>query len=612
MITIEDFYKLVFLSDLEAYGSDIYFVKTVPSKNKNDYESTIWIKGKKSKQLTAGPNDRSPKISQDGKYMAFVAKRKENKFQLMLLPMCGGEPIAILEREDITNIRWSHDSRYIYFISNEIKKEEDDLRIIEKYPFYFNGNGFTYNKRPTLFKVNLKGKVEKLTYEPFNVFAYALGPTENKIAIVMSIDGQQNSWNNLYFLTGKKLEKYNAEGYFYDLAYSPDGKKIALVYSDNKKSISQHKKLYLLVENELTCLNKEMDRSIGNSLNSDSIYGTGKIIEWYRDNIYFLITDQGSTKIYKYDLSDKKAYYILGENDSIDDFVVQDGTIYLIMQRINYPQELYVYDGIEKKLTNFNRHFNDLPIPEKLNVLSSDGKNIDGWILKNNNGTILTIHGGPKSAYGHAFNFEFYYLYSAGFSVLFSNPRGSDSYDESYSLEIRGRYGQRDYKDLMEFFETAVKKYNLSKSAGVIGGSYGGFMVNWVVTQTNIFKAAVTDRSISNWISDFGTSDIGLSFDVDQIGGVPFEDLELYWAQSPLKYVKNIKTPMLILHAEEDYRCSIEQAYQLYSALKYLNREAKLVTFPGENHTLPVFGKPLHRVRRLLLIRDWFEEHLQK
>jgi dipeptidyl aminopeptidase/acylaminoacyl peptidase len=610
MIKIEDFYKLTFLSDLELHGSSIYFVRTVPSKNKNDYVSTIWAIDRKLRKLTAGPNDRFPKISPDGKYMAFVSKRKEKMSQLMLLPMDGGEPTTILDREDFTNLKWSRDSKYIYFISNETNKEDDDVKIIEQYPFYFNGKGFTYNKRPTLFITNLKGKVEKLTFEPYNINAYDLSPKDNKIAALMSKDRQDSSWNNLYFINNNNIEKYEAEGFFSDLAYSPDGNMLALVYSDNKKSISQHKKLYILDE-KMRCINTEMDRSVGNSLNSDCIFGAGKTIEWGKDGIYFLITDQGSTKIYKYDLKNNKLAYVIGENESIDDFSITDHKIYLITQKINYPQEVYVYNGSEKMLTDFNRYFKGLPMPDKLRVPSSDGINIDGWILKNNKGTILEIHGGPKSAYGNAFIFEFYYLHSSGFSVLFSNPRGSDGYDENYSLQIRGRYGQRDYKDLMEFFEYAMKKYRLQKNAGVIGGSYGGFMVNWVVTHTDIFKAAVTDRSISNWISDFGTSDIGLSFDTDQIGGVPFKDLDLYWEQSPLKYVMNIKTPVLILHAEDDYRCSIEQAYQLYSALKFLKKDVKMATFPGENHALPIFGKPLHRVKRLELINDWFENHLR-
>ncbi|WP_243678728.1 prolyl oligopeptidase family serine peptidase [Vulcanisaeta distributa] len=207
---------------------------------------------------------------------------------------------------------------------------------------------------------------------------------------------------------------------------------------------------------------------------------------------------------------------------------------------------------------------------------------------------------------------------SEGFAVIFMNPRGgSDGYDEEFA-DIRGHYGERDYEDLMEGLDYVIRNYDFidPNRLGVIGGSYGGFMTNWVITHTDRFRAAITDRSISNWVSFFGASDIGPYFANDQIGGGENRDfwtyLESYTAKSPIMYVKNVKTPLLIIHSLEDYRCWFEQAIQLYTALKYLGKEVRMVVFPGgENHDLSRFGKPNHRIVRLRAIVDWFNEKLK-
>ncbi len=191
------------------------------------------------------------------------------------------------------------------------------------------------------------------------------------------------------------------------------------------------------------------------------------------------------------------------------------------------------------------------------------------------------------------------------------NPRGSDGRSEKFAIEIKGKYGERDYKDLMEGLEYAVENFKIDRSRfGVTGGSYGGFMTNWIVGHTNVFKAAVTQRSISNQISFFSTSDIGPEFNGDQIGGTPLENLEHYWDKSPLKYVERIKTPLLIIHSDEDYRCPVEQAYQLFTFAKFYNKNVEMAIFPGENHELSRSGKPKHRIKRLKLINDWFLKYL--
>jgi dipeptidyl aminopeptidase/acylaminoacyl peptidase len=607
----DDFFRLRFLSDLEAYRDNVYFVVTRAIKEKNEYESKIWSLGD-MREFTSGPRDLMPKVSPDGKFLAFLRK-SEKKVSLMIMPMDGGEAKVLIERKEISMLKWSKNGNIIYFVSNIEEKSKDDVKIIRRYPFYFNGKGFIYDKRPALFSVNLNGKSRIITNAPYNVQDYDVS-RDGKIALIMSIDDQKIYWNNIYIKNGKKFDKLPFDGSFSDLEFSPDGKYLAFSYSDNSRSIFQHRHLYLYnIDNgSFECINCGMDRSIGNSLNSDSRMGMGKSLKWWGDSLYFLINDSGESVIYLYKLKDRKIIRHFSNNMGIDFFILSDSGIYSISQKINEPQEIYLN---KKKITNFNSSFNNLPKPNKFHFNSSDGEKVQGWILlnpRNGSPTILEIHGGPKTLYGESFMFEFFLLYYSGFNVIFMNPRGSDGYSEKFALDIRGKYGERDYMDIMEGLEYCINEFNLDKEKlGITGGSYGGFMTNWIIGHSKIFKAAVTQRSISNQISFFGTSDIGPEFNGDQIGGTPFENIYHYWEKSPLKYVKNVETPLLIIHSDEDYRCPIEQAYQLFTSLKFFGKNVEMAIFPGENHDLSRSGRPNHRTRRLELIEGWFKKYLQ-
>jgi dipeptidyl aminopeptidase/acylaminoacyl peptidase len=225
---------------------------------------------------------------------------------------------------------------------------------------------------------------------------------------------------------------------------------------------------------------------------------------------------------------------------------------------------------------------------------------------------IVEIHGGPRSAYGNSFMHEFQLLAGQGYAVMYINPWGSGGYAEDFQTGLPEHYGEQDYLDIMEAVDHCIKTYDFIDTAhlGVLGGSYGGFMTNWIITHTDRFRAAVTMRSISNWVSFFGTSDIGWTFGLREMGGVPWIDEEKYMSKSPIRYVKNVKTPTLILHSEEDYRCPMEQGEQLFTALKFLGVPTELVRTPGENHELSRSGKPKHREIRLEHILRWFKTYL--
>ena len=205
------------------------------------------------------------------------------------------------------------------------------------------------------------------------------------------------------------------------------------------------------------------------------------------------------------------------------------------------------------------------------------------------------------------------YWANEGYFVFFCNPVGSDGRGNAFA-DIRGKYGTIDYKNLMDFTDAVLEKYPQidKKRIGETGGSYGGFMTNWIVGHTDRFACAATQRSISNWISFYGISDIGTYFSTDQTAGNIYDKLDKMWEQSPLKYVDQVKTPLLFIHSDEDYRCPLSQGLQFYTALADRNHMVRMCVFHGENHELSRSGKPKHRVRRLTEITDWMNRFLHQ
>ena len=247
--------------------------------------------------------------------------------------------------------------------------------------------------------------------------------------------------------------------------------------------------------------------------------------------------------------------------------------------------------------------------PEVLNF-ERLGRPIHGFVLKpidfdpaKKYPCILDIHGGPKTVYGPVYYHEMQYWAGKGYFVIFCNPQGSDGRGEF--MDIRGKYGSVDFDDIMAFTDEALAAYPQIDPEELFetGGSYGGFMTNWIVGHTDRFRACASQRSISNWFSFYGVSDIGPEFSEDEQASSPWNSPEKFWAHSPMAY--RAKTPTLFIHSFEDYRCPIDQAYQMFTSLAVHGVETKIVAFRSENHELSRSGKPKHRIRRLKEISDW-------
>ncbi len=227
--------------------------------------------------------------------------------------------------------------------------------------------------------------------------------------------------------------------------------------------------------------------------------------------------------------------------------------------------------------------------------------------------SILEIHGGPLAQYGNFFMHEFYYLAANGYVVYFTNPRGGRGYGEEHAGAIQGEWGIHDYEDLMAWVDYMEKlPYINSKRMGVTGGSYGGYMTVWIIGQTSRFKAAASQRCVSNFVSMWGSSDFNWTFQQLINDKAPYEDLQAFWDRSPIKYIGNAKTPTLVIHSENDHRCPIEQSEQVYVALKRQGVDTEFVRFPEEFHGLSRNGRTDRRIARLNFIRGWFDRYLKK
>jgi len=583
------------------------------------------------KQMTFSGRDTGPKFAPDGKKFLFISKREipkeERGNSLYVMPLGGGEAKLLLKKsEGIESPSWSCDGKKILFIS-AVGEISDDVKVIKRLGFWFNGKGFTYGLRWHVFCFDLeKNECRQLTAGEFDVKRAYFAHSNEKILYLASTDDLRPYIADAFVLDLRNGESIRLTGGNMEIesaAWAPDDRKALLLGHNRKRGFASHDHLWLVdVYGGGMEQLESLDKGKLNNLNSDvRMGGVDSEPKWVGDYVYFTVADGDSAHLYRLNLSDRKMEVIVDGNRSVEAFSVTDRKIVFSSMDSLHPTDLYVYDGEIRRLTWFNSKIDgDLAVvkPEKFTFTASDGMPVEGWTMIKPNAegkipAILYVHGGPKTAFGCAYIHEFQVYANRGYAVIYINPRGSDGYEERFA-DIRSRYGERDYKDLMEGLDFVLEKYPLidSHRLAIAGGSYGGFMTNWVIGHTDRFKAAVTDRCISNWMSFWCTSDIGPWFTKDQIGFDPWDNEGALLASSPLRYVKDIKTPLLIIHSLEDYRCWLVEALQLFTALKYYGKEAELIIFPKENHELSRSGKPKHRVIRLQSYLRWFDRHLKE
>ncbi|SRR5579875_251169 len=639
MFGAEALTRLVSVSDPRVNNRGVVsFSVTRIDKAKDAYASALfWINSGRRVRLTEfNGSITSPVWSPRGDVLAYVhSVRSDGKSlaSVKAISVYGGGPLTLYSEEDVgfTGLSWAGEDELVVCKKEVVAGGVGDAKRVSRIRYRLDNEGYFHNKRTHLFRLSVGSKkLRRITGGDFDVGPFSVDATSRKVyfASNMDADAETSLVKHVYEVPlsgGSPKRVVEWSGPINALSLSHKGDRLAFLGHDMKHGHATNTKLYAVstASGKLECLTEGFDRSLENSLNTDVRHRNTDLSPLWDGSdlrVYFVHTDRWITRLANYDFESSSVKVIDTGRVSVEGYHVVDDTIYFTGLTWGEPADLYTLKqggGKVRRLTGFGaRSVKGMGFvePERFAFTASDGKQLDGWFMRSSKqpakGTILEIHGGPRTAYGEVLMFEFQFLAQAGFNVIFCNPRGSSGYGEDFALSVVGHYGERDYQDLMEFVEYAASKFNLDRSRlYVTGGSYGGFMTNWIVTHTDMFRAAVTQRSISNWVSFYGTSDIGYHFTYDQIGGKPWENLDKLWDKSPLKYVKNTRTPLLIHHAEMDFRCPIEQAEQLFTALRELGREAVLIRVPEEGHELSRSGKPSRRVDRLKQILEWFENH---
>jgi dipeptidyl aminopeptidase/acylaminoacyl peptidase len=647
-ITVEDLRRFKFVSDpqITPDGERITFVLSTINYEKDAYERHIWMAESASgvvSQFTHGPgSDTYPRWSPDGKQLLFLSKGRdteEKKAQLWVIPRSGGEAkLTVKTVEGVSMPVWSPDSKRLLFLSKvwTDKKPESDVKVIRRIRYKLNGVGTFEGRRTHLFSTRVGGKPKQLTEGEFDVEVAKWSPDGRNISFISNMDDDADisRVRDVFLIPSKGGEprKLTEGGHVItDVSWSPDGRQLAFIGHDKPKGLAINYDLWLMTSDgsEKRNLIASFDRSLNMAVGSDLRVSTpnpGAV--WSHDgrSIFFLTSSIPHANIYRVGIEGDAIDKVIGGR-VIDGFSISEDNSVFAFNALDatHPAELWVKDDKgERKLTGFNdRLLKGLKLsnPEHFTFKNSLGTDVDSWIMKPTNfqegeqySTVLEIHGGPRSIYGNAIFHEFQVLAAEGYNVIYTNPRGSAGYDEDYAQAVMGHYGECDSDDLMAFVEEALKRFPFidAKRLGVTGGSYGGYMTNWIVSHTDLYRAAVTFRSICNWVSKFGCSDIGYLQPESIAGNADYwENMEKHLAASPIKYAKNVKTPTLIIHSENDLRCPMEQAEQWFVALKQQGVPTELIRFPEENHELSRSGKPKHREERLQHMLRWFDKYLK-
>jgi len=665
LITEKDLLKFQWVADpqISPDGKSVAYVLVTVNEKEDRYETSLWLvstSGSDSpRRLTPGPNDGAPRWSPDGRTLAFNRSRPGEPPQIHLLSMAGGEARKLTDLpKGAGAASWSPDGRTIAFQSTttaedvEMKRKgtpapkKSDVRIVTRAVYRANGAGWL---DPDAIAHIWTVPVDLSSADPAEAKQITFGKYSEG-GVDWSADGQRLLFTanrvdepyyfppdaNLYSVAatgGEPRVEIDIDGPVGDTAEAPGGKRFAFSGYVNPAAIQSHQQsdVFVYSGGKATNLTLQYDYEIGSSVAGDNRPprgGGAQPLLWTPDgkSLILATTEHGRGNFVRIDVATAKVEPLTSANQDIVAYsaTADASKIAVTLTDPIRVTELYLFEPAAKKMTQLTRHNDplfstlDLNQPEEIWYNSFDGRKINAWILKpphfdaaKKYPLILQIHGGPHGAYGWTMYHEMLWMAAKGYVVLFPNPRGSTSYGQEFSNMIQHRYPGDDYKDLMLGVDEVLKRgYVDEKKLGVTGGSGGGLLTNWTVTQTNRFAAAVSQRSVANWESFWYTADFTL-FLPTWFRTVPFRDPEEFLVRSPTRYVEKINTPIMFVEGDADLRTPPAQGGEaMFRALKALKKTTVMVRFPGESHDLSRSGKPSHRVERMQHIVNWFDKYL--
>ncbi|MDR2810574.1 MAG: S9 family peptidase [Tannerellaceae bacterium] len=656
-----DFFKEVkMLSNLKERQGDIYFIIKQADVEGNNYTSDLFrLENGAPRRLTSSHDIGEYYLLDDGSILFRNAREAKDRERIRR-----GEPLSVYVKlspqigEAVEAFRLPYsvgdikfiDEKHFFFTAgydhnfaqlleqanNDLdkalkEKEKNSMyRIFDEIPFWSNGRGDISGKRTHLFYYN-EGDIKELSDTFETVSGLTLSP--DKQTLIYSTNtyrGKAPRGNRLMALRVNDLTARNITPLKETASYGGVtfllADEILLTVNTSINEIGNASFYRLnLKSNKIDKLYSGDPYGTGNSLGSDVKMGNGSSgIKYDKLGFYYLTTVADHAPLIHVAFRDASVSFINKGKESIQEYLpYKDGflTIAMIGDRAT---EIYYLDkqGAMTPLSNINDRLTaefNIITPQPVTFRNENNVEIIGYVIPpahyekgKKYPTILDIHGGPKTAFGVGLFHEMQYWANRGYAVIFTNPTGSDGGGNDFA-NIKGQYGETDYRDLMKFVDTALETFSFldADRLGVTGGSYGGFMTNWIIGHTDRFKAAASQRSIASWISFSNTTDIGYTFIQSQIGGDAWTNHDGLWAQSPLKYADKVKTPTLFIHSEEDYRCWLSEGIQMFYALKYFDIPSRLVLFEGENHELSRSGRPLNRIKRLKEITDWMDVYLK-
>jgi dipeptidyl aminopeptidase/acylaminoacyl peptidase len=670
-ITVDDLYKIVHVEDprLSPDGRWIAYVQTTVDKLENGYKRNIWLAstdGSGLIQITRSGKDSQPHWSPDSKTLAFTSSRDEKpQIFLMRIGEPGGEPRSLTSLPNGANSpAWSPDGSQIAFLgglnadgrAKEDRGEEDpkpidkldgkhrkerreqeetkrfDPRIIQRLP-YRTGTSFITDHFQQIYVIVTAEGLEKDASKPrrlTNVDADHNPPqwTPDGQSLLTARIGDPTGdepwrWSNLYRIrvADGNHEQLTDETYSSNTPFpSPDGNWIAYIRYPREQLSERISHLTIIpaTGGEAQELNMTLDRDIGD-------------FKWMPNSagLIFTALDQGNIEIYKVTLEDGQIEKIKSGNIQIENFDIDDdaGIAYIASTPFN-PSELFWQDSSldePAQLTHVNEKFLESVIVQETHELwwkSPSGEDIQGWYMLpvgyeegKKYPLAFNIHGGPHVMWGPATKsmwHEWQFNAARGYVVFYANPRGANGYGEGFQMVLHGAWGDVAYEDLMAGIDTLLEKgFVDEKRMAVTGGSYGGYMTAWIVGHTDRFASAASLRGVYNMLGFPGTTDIP-SFISTEMGVEPWEDPMFLWKHSPLAYAHQIKTPLLIIHSENDFRVPISEGEQLFSFVRRNGGTVKFIRYPREGHELSRSGEPEHRASSLTHIIEWFDQYCMR
>ncbi|MDR1716397.1 MAG: S9 family peptidase [Prevotella sp.] len=651
-VGIDFFTKVRSISNLKENKGDIFFILRQPDLEGDTYRSDLYqlVDGRELR-LTSSENVSDYFFLGDTIIFKSVRDEKDKE------RLKKGERLTIFQKLTkgyqeatewlrlpyaVKDIRLIDGNRFFFTASYRLAPKEESqtevlkdikengrYRIFDELPFWSNGQGDISGTRTHLYYYD-KGKITDLSDSLETVSDIELSPDKKHLAYIRKTYRRKASQDNsLVSLNTGTLEKkewnlFNKAVYS-QIQFADNNEFVVLVNRSlerNKQENPEFYRLNLSSGNIKGIYDGDL-YAIGNSIGSDIKSGGRSKITFDKDGFNFVSTVIDQAPLIHINYKDTSISVRSPKNISINDYVpYKDGFLVVAMAEqqgeevyfLNSKGEISLLSSINTAL--FENH--NVVKPIEIKFRNEDGRELNGYILPPANykknekyPAILNIHGGPKATYGTVFFHEMQYWANQGYAVLYTNPTGSNGRGNAFT-DLRGKFGSVDYNDLMAFVDAAIEQVPFidRERLGVTGGSYGGYMTNWIIGHTNRFKAAASQRSISSWISFSNTSDIGHTFTESYIGHNLWTNSELLWEQSPLKYADQVNTPTLFLHSDQDYRCWLVEGVQMYYALQYFEVPTRLIIFNNENHELSRSGKPTNRIKRLDEITRWFQKYL--